>query len=639
MHKLLRRQLRKLLPNAEQQKHLHDFLNAVSQAYEQADAERNLLERSLDLTSKELSARNRELNQKLQQLERLHQDLESSLATLQATFDSTGEAIFALDSRSFQVVCNRLGKEVLRIEASGNRFSLKFCLRQFKQRMKNPRQLAKLIQQEEIYEKRDLFQTIEFVDDTIYEVYSSPKILNDELIGRVWCFRDVTDYKRSQAIIKHQAFHDALTDLPNRLLLNDRLEHAIAIAKRDNSKVAILFIDLDHFKKVNDSAGHQVGDQVLIRVSESIKRCLREQDTLARIGGDEFVVLVESVPTTAAITNLGMRIINVVKEPISCSGAEYFIGCSIGISVYPRDGTSVQELMRKADMSMYHAKRSGRENLQYFNESLERFAIHQLSLESKLRAAIKKQELSMYYQPKIDLQSGECVSAEALLRWLPDGKSVSPAEFIPVAEQSGLIREITDWVFTDVCRQISEWKKFESNLPRIAINLSSISFNDQEFLALVDRVLDDYDIEGKNVEFEITETVLLKGTNDVNDFVERLKQKGITLAIDDFGTGYSSLSYLHKLSIDALKIDKSFIIDLLKNEQNKTITLTILSLAKHLGLQVVAEGVETQDVCQWLKDNGCDYAQGFLFSRPIPADLFFQKYIVGQDREAKSLTR
>jgi EAL domain-containing protein (putative c-di-GMP-specific phosphodiesterase class I) len=214
-----------------------------------------------------------------------------------------------------------------------------------------------------------------------------------------------------------------------------------------------------------------------------------------------------------------------------------------------------------------------------------------------------------------------------------------PAEFIPVAEQSGLIREITDWVFTDVCRQISEWKKFESNLPRIAINLSSISFNDQEFLALVDRVLDDYDIEGKNVEFEITETVLLKGTNDVNDFVERLKQKGITLAIDDFGTGYSSLSYLHKLSIDALKIDKSFIIDLLKNEQNKTITLTILSLAKHLGLQVVAEGVETQDVCQWLKDNGCDYAQGFLFSRPIPADLFFQKYIVGQDREAKSLTR
>lgn len=624
MHKLLERQLRKYIAGSENPLLPEKFIQAINDAYMQADNERALLERSLSLMSKELSTRNAELKQKIEQQGRMHKELERSLATLQATFDSTGEAIFAVDMDTLQVTCNQLGKLMLNLNPEKEYYSLIYCLRKFKQQLKDNLTFAQLKQAFSHLEEHGLYYTVELKNGTLFEVYTSAKLYQGQTIGRVWCFRDVTEHRKSQAVIQHQAYHDALTNLPNRLLLNDRLEHAIAMARRENSLIAVLFIDLDHFKKVNDTLGHQVGDEILVQVGKRIRQSVREQDTLARIGGDEFVVIVENFQDTAFLARFATRIIDFVKQPFHYMNNEYFIGCSIGISTFPHDGNNVQELLRKSDMSMYHAKDKGRSNFQYFDEAFEQRAMHQLGVENNLRHAVAKGAFELHYQPKIDLLTGKIASAEALIRWTHNGQAISPAEFIPIAEQSGLIREISQWVFNEVCRHITQWQAREVEPIPIAVNLSSMNFDDSEFLQFIAKTMYQYKIPGQWLDFEVTETELLEGTHNATAFIEYIKGLGISLTIDDFGTGYSSLSYLHKLPFDALKIDKSFILELLEDEQNQAIARTVIGLAKSLGLSVVAEGVETAEAHAWLMAQNCDFAQGFFYHRPMPESDFFR---------------
>lgn len=625
MHKLLKRQIRKLLPESSVVPNIKRFVDAVNDAYEQSDNDRALLERSINLASQELSERNKDLKLEIEQQQRTQRELETSLATLQATFDSTGEAIFSVDSRADRVMCNRLAKEMLGITSDKDTFSVLFCLRKFKERFKSQDlDFTRMVRDIELSEYHGRFHTLEFGSGEAYEVHSSPRVYQGKAIGRVWCFRDVTAFKESQAMIEHQAYHDALTGLPNRLLLNDRLEHAISLAAREQNQIAVLFIDLDHFKKINDTSGHQIGDQILIQVGERVRGCIREQDTLARIGGDEFVVIVEGLDNNAHVPNLSNRIIDKIKQPFFYKSTDYFIGCSIGISLYPHDASNVEELLRKSDMSMYHAKDKGRSNYQFFDETIERSAMEQLAMENQLRYAIQRNEFELNFQPKVDLNTGEIKSAEALLRWKTRNGMVSPAVFIPVAEQSGLIREISQWVFEEVCRQIQLWKESHLIYPKIAVNLSSLNIEDDSFLDFVSSAMNEYGVSGSYLEFEITETELLTGKGDAFTFIDQIKQMGISLAIDDFGTGYSALSYLHKLPIDSLKIDKSFIMNLLDDEQNQTITKAIISLAKSLGMRVVAEGVESESIKNWLIEKGCDDAQGFYYYRPLSSERFSQ---------------
>ncbi|MEE4243949.1 MAG: EAL domain-containing protein [Kangiellaceae bacterium] len=613
MHKLLRRQIKKFLGEQADRPELKPFIDAVNQAYHSNDEDRALIERSLDLTSSELSDRNQQLRSQLKKQE-------LSMSTLKATFDSTGEGIFSIDNDSRLVHCNRVAREILEIKDDHREFSIFFLMRRLKSLLKSDFIFSNFITEQESHQSENMLQTLEFNNGNVYEIYSSPRVSKKRMIGRVWCFRDVTHHRKSQQIIEHQAFHDALTGLPNRALLTDRLEHAISHAKRNQSLVAIVFIDLDHFKKVNDSAGHQIGDKLLIDVAQRLQSCTREEDTIARLGGDEFVILVEQTDSSNVVTHLAKRIIQNIQLPFEINNTNYFIGCSIGISMYPSDGKTSDELLRKADMSMYHAKDSGRVNFQYFDESLERLALHHLNIENQLRLAVANNELSMVYQPKIHLASGNISSAEALLRWQSKGKFISPTEFIPIAEQSGLINDISKWVFRHVCQQISDWRESGKAKFKVAVNISSVNFNDTSFLSFVEETLTNYDISGEWLEFEITETVLLQGTTDVDTFTSKVKAMGISLSIDDFGTGYSSLSYLHKLQIDTLKIDKSFIFDLEKKENNQTITRTIIGLAKSLGLDVIAEGVETAEVKNWLLEHHCDYVQGYYYYKPLSAD-------------------
>jgi diguanylate cyclase (GGDEF)-like protein len=431
------------------------------------------------------------------------------------------------------------------------------------------------------------------------------------------------ELKKSQLDLTHAARHDFLTGLPNRWLLNERLSHAIALAQRHAKGVAVLFLDLDGFKHVNDSRGHLIGDRLLQSVAARLASCVRSSDTVSRLGGDEFAILLSEVeqPEDGAI--LARRILRAMSEAHSIDHIDLHVTTSIGVSVYPDDGLDGEALVKNADTAMYHAKENGRQGYRFFEPSMNVRAVARQSIEDGLRHALKAKEFTLHYQPKVNLITGEISGAEALMRWThPALGLVSPAEFIPVAEQCGLILPIASWVLHEACNQARAWADAGLRPGTMAVNVSAIEFRQNNFLKDILAILDETGMDSKSLELELTESVLMRHPDSAAAVLRELRSNGVQIAIDDFGTGYSSLSYLRKFPIDALKIDQSFIRQITTAPSEATIVTAIINMGRSLNLQVVAEGVETLKELEFLQGQRCDEAQGYYFSRPVPAEQF-----------------
>jgi len=431
---------------------------------------------------------------------------------------------------------------------------------------------------------------------------------------------DITERKLTEQRIEFLAYHDPLTGLPNRVLLEDRLEQAIAQAERSHHGLALVFMDLDSFKKINDSLGHATGDALLKEVAARLKRCVRDTDTISRQGGDEFVLVLGGLHGAEGSLPVLTKIMETLQEPFVCEGNELSTSASMGVALYPQDGNCFDILRKKADMAMYRAKEAGRNTYRFFDEAMDEEAVEHLLMRSGLRRAIERGEFVLHYQPQVDIASGRVVGVEALLRWEhPEFGLVQPGRFIPVAEESGLIVPIGAWVIEEACRQAMVWRR--AGLPDLvmAVNLSAAQFRRSGIEDTVAQALQRSGLVPALLELELTESILLQDVEQVLATVQRLKQLGVQLAIDDFGTGYSSLSYLKRFDIDKLKIDQSFIRDLASDPDDAAIVRAIIQMAHSLGLRAIAEGVETAELLQQLRGFGCDEAQGYHYARPMPA--------------------
>ncbi len=436
---------------------------------------------------------------------------------------------------------------------------------------------------------------------------------------RLSVVRDIRRRKESQARIDFLAHHDALTRLPNRTLLLDRLEFILANARRRGTQVGLLFIDLDNFKTVNDSLGHSAGDQLLKVVAGRIQEALRAGDVVSRHGGDEFLVVLPELDGAQASVPVAEKLLAAVTEPVMLEGHHVSVSPSIGISVFPRDGATADALIKNADAAMYLAKARGRSNYQFFNASLSEAAFRTLELETRLRQAIRESEFTIHYQPQMRISSGEVVGIEALIRWpQQNGGWIHPSEFIPVAEQRGLIRTIGGWVLREACRQNVAWQRQGLAPIPVAVNLSTVQFRQRNFLAEVEQVLKDTGLDPRYLAFELTESMLMDDVNDLARTLEHLKALGVKLAIDDFGTGHSSLMHLKRFPIDKLKIDRTFVRDTPGDADDVAITAAIIDLARNMGITSIAEGVDDKAQFDFLKSRGCDEVQGYLFARAMP---------------------
>lgn len=444
-----------------------------------------------------------------------------------------------------------------------------------------------------------------------------------EITRFVGIFEDMTEIMMTQDRLEQVANHDPLTGLPNRRLLNELLEHAIRRAGREQGKIAVLFIDLDRFKIVNDTLGHAVGDGLLTQVAERTADAIRESDLLARLGGDEFIVVMDSLRDANDAAAVARKIIQALSQPFYLNGHEVFIGASVGISVYPEDGLDSAELVKAADIAMYQVKNEDRNNYCFFSSTLSTNRNERFTLETELRHAIERNQLELFYQPQVSLEDQRILGAEALLRWRhPELGLVSPAHFIPLAEETGLILPIGEWVLRESARQARAWVEQGHPLQWVSVNVSGIQIQRSNFSDTAYGILIETGCDSGLLELEITESTAMHSTTHVSAVIDRLKQLGFRLAIDDFGTGYSSMSHLKRLSMDKLKIDQSFVRDLPHNAQDAAIARAILALGHSMGLAVIAEGVETAEQAEFLLEMGCEEAQGYHFGRPMPAQEF-----------------
>jgi diguanylate cyclase (GGDEF)-like protein/PAS domain S-box-containing protein len=426
------------------------------------------------------------------------------------------------------------------------------------------------------------------------------------------------ELQRKDERIHHLAFHDVLTGLPNRALYQDRLQHALTRAQREEQRLAVIFIDLDRFKAVNDALGHDIGDMLLQEVAHRIKNRLRAMDTVARMGGDEFVVLMEDLKEAGHCASRAQELIGEIARPLQLRGHTVEIGASLGIAFFPEDGADPVELMKRADMAMYAAKAAGRNTYRFFQQDMLEKTSQRLALEMELRRAIAQQDLELHYQPKVALETGETLGVEALVRWRhPQRGLLPPKDFIPVAEESGLIVDIGSWVLNEACRQAAEWRTLGRDV-KIAVNVSAKQLEACDLVERITALIAQHGITPGHLEIELTESTVMSNPDNVAQLFARLRALGITVAVDDFGTGYSSLAYLRRLPIDILKIDRSFVMEADRDDEDAQIVKTILALGQALKLKVVAEGIETSRQAELLRSFGCGMAQGFLFSQPLP---------------------
>jgi diguanylate cyclase (GGDEF)-like protein/PAS domain S-box-containing protein len=470
-------------------------------------------------------------------------------------------------------------------------------------------------------------------DGTVHPARTTFTALRDkagQLRGFAVVSRDLSESARKDSAARemalqmaHAAQHDFLTDLPNRILLNERISSAISFARRDRKYVAVLFLNLDGFKHINESLGHPTGDKLLQSVAARLLNCVDGSDTVSRQGGDEFVVLLSAVERVEDVAVTARRILAAVEESYCIGANDLHISTSIGISVYPQDGRDAETLIKNADTAMSQAKEKGRLNYQFFTPAMTVRAVERQSIEESLRRALAQHEFTLHYQPQVNLKTGAITGAEALIRWTDPARGpLSPAQFIPVAEDSGLILPIGNWVLREACRQARAWADAGLPATTVAVNVSGIEFQNETFLQGVFAVLRETGLDPGRLELELTESVLMARTESAASILRALREKGVRVAIDDFGTGYSSLSYLTKFPVDALKIDQSFVRQLGRSDDDTTIVTAVIAMARSLKLRVIAEGVETLKELNFLRAHRCDEVQGYYFSKPLPAEQF-----------------
>jgi diguanylate cyclase (GGDEF)-like protein/PAS domain S-box-containing protein len=546
----------------------------------------------------------------------------------QVTLNSIGDAVLCTDSSGIVTYLNIVAENMtgwLRKEASGRPLADVFQIVDGITRRPAQNPMAMAVAQNKavglsancILIRRDGHESA--IEDSAAPIHDR----NGHCTGAVIVFHDVSVSRSMSLQMTHSAQHDFLTELPNRMLLNDRISHAITLARRHKKKVAMLFLDLDGFKHINDSLGHPVGDKLLQSIAKRLVNCIRGTDTVSRQGGDEFIVLLSEVEHSEDAAITARRMLQAVAEAHSIGQHDLHVTSSIGVSIYPDDGLDAETLIKNADTAMYQAKENGRQSYRFFKPDMNVRAVERQSIEASLRRALERQEFSLHYQPKINLRTGEIAGAEALIRWThPTRGVVSPAEFIPIAEDCGLILPIGKWVLREACEQARAWVDAGLSPGTIAVNISAMEFRGENFLEGVFAILKDTGLDPRSLELELTESVLMKRAESTESVLKTLRARGVQLAVDDFGTGYSSLSYLGKFPVDALKIDQSFVRQITSSPAETTIVAAIISMGRSLKLRVVAEGVETQEEMMYLQAHQCDEAQGYYFSRPVPRQQF-----------------
>lgn len=455
-------------------------------------------------------------------------------------------------------------------------------------------------------------------------IYSADGALQRrEYFGTYGVARDVTDRKRAEEQMSYQAYHDILTDLPNRILFQDRLGLAIMQARRNNAELGVMFVDLDRFKIINDSLGHVKGDHLLQQVAARLKLCLRKGDTLARHGGDEFTLVLPEIRDRSDAERVARKILEALRQPFQLDHHEVFVSASIGIAIFPHHGSNGEQLVRHADIAMYRVKGDGKDGLQFFDNAMLEDVHQKVLLEKSLRKAIEHNELEMFYQPQVDVVTGKIVGAEGLMRWHhPERGLLTAGEFLPFAEESGLILPISDWMLEAICHDLHDWKAGGADKLRMALNISPQYLDRGEFFDKMRNTLLRHGIDPQRLEVEITENICIRNPQHAIEQLNRLHGLGVSTAIDDFGTGYSSLAYLHRFPVDTIKIDQSFVREIGSEHGHFPVVLAIISIARGLGLNLIAEGVETDAQVRYLERSGCTIMQGFRFCRPVSSQDF-----------------
>jgi len=544
-------------------------------------------------------------------------------AMLEAQAETTIDGILVVDESDHIVLANKqfgldfgIPQEVL---STGDDLIVR---QHFTDQVEAPDAFVKRVNYLNSHRSEKSRDELRFKSGKIFDRYSAPLVdSKGRYRGRIWYFRDITDRKVAEERIQFLAYYDALTGLPNRTLLQDRLAKALAGASRRNDKVALLFLDLDGFKIINDSLGHSVGDLLLKQIADRLKRFSRDQDTVARLGGDEFLIVLSDVKDIPDAAVAAERLMDAMTGGFVVQGHPLSVSCSLGISIFPEHGVDGETLIKNADAAMYSAKDNGRNNIQLFTDQMNAQAVERLALESSLRRALEKKELFLVYQPQMDVATGKITGLEALLRWQhPELGLVPPDRFIRIAENSGLIIPIGEWVLRAACSQARRWQ--DEGIPAVvvAVNVSAVQFRQPGFCELIKRVLEETGLAPQYLGLELTEGLLLADADVTFAVLQDLKAMGLSLAIDDFGTGYSGFSYLRHFWVSKLKIDRSFIRDVAVNPDDAAITAAIISMAKSLRLKAVAEGVENEAQMSFLRAHHCDEIQGYYFSRPLTAE-------------------
>ena len=544
---------------------------------------------------------------------------------LRVTLGSIGDAVLTTDVDGFVTYLNPVAERMSGwslAEARGKHSHDVLCITRSdsSERVPNPLRIA-------LQEQRVVGLAADSVlhrqGGGIFAIEDSAAPIRDRegaIIGAVMCFHDVSETRAMANRMSHLAQHDALTDLPNRVLLQDRLAQAMERGQRNGTQAALLFLDLDRFKSVNDSLGHAAGDQLLVEMARRLKGCVRESDTVSRLGGDEFVVLLADLNDPQGPSRVAEKILAALTEPFQLAGQNQTVGASIGVAVYPRDGHSVDELMKNADAAMYLAKQSGRNGYRFFTSELGDQAARRLRLEREIVDGLLKKEFVLHYQPQYRAHDGAFVGFEALVRWIRDGVMIPPSEFIPFAEECGQIIELGDAVLAMACRQAVQWHRGTRRPFTISVNISAHQFRTAGFVARVEQILDETGLDPRWLELEITETTLMGTADRTEAILAQLKALGVRIALDDFGTGYSSLGYLRRFPVDRIKIDKSFVHEIASSRSDTAIVQAVIDLGRNLGMRVIAEGVETTDQARVLNTLGCNEIQGYLTGRPCKAD-------------------
>ncbi|MGA2429333.1 MAG: EAL domain-containing protein [Candidatus Acidiferrum sp.] len=552
--------------------------------------------------------------------------------------DSIKEAVLRTDSQGNVTYLNRVAEEITgwsRAEALGH--PVAHVLRVIDGGSRAPGGSALGLVTEEDKDASSMTSCTNFIlvrrDGSEVGIESTTTLIlerDKSATGTIVVFRDASTGRAKSLEMSHLAQHDALTDLPNRVLFNDRLTQAIALAERHGKQLAVMFVDLDRFKKINDSLGHDVGDKLLKSVAERLKACVRRSDTISRLGGDEFVLLLSQVEHAEDAAISARKTLRALTAPHMIDGKSLDINVSVGVSTYPNDGLDAESLLNRADNAMYEAKQRGRNNYQFFRHEMHALLAERQSLEADLRCALGRNEFVLHYQPILDLQTGQITGMEALIRWIhPQRGLIYPGQFVPIAEECGLILTIGRWVLVEACKQARAWLDAGLGVVRVSVNVSAAEFGAKDFLSGVRAVLIATGVEPQNLELELTESVLMDDAEAAVVTLVKLKAMGVQVAIDDFGTGYSSFAYLRRFPSDALKLDQSFVQDIMADPRDASIVHAMISMGASLNQRIIAEGVETSAQLEFLRRHGCGEGQGFYFSRPVVAERVANLFKVG----------